>query len=140
MSIFVRAAALADTRQMAEIAGPATLPQALAEWMDDISAYAAWHVAEDSAGVLLGFQRVGAGEDSTRNIGEIATFLREDVPLEVGSRLFEATKEAARLLGYGWIEARIAAVNEAARVYYQSHGFRVWKEEQTLLNMRFEVE
>jgi len=140
VSVFVRPATLADTRQMAEIAGSSASPQALADWMDDVSAYAAWHVAENEAGALLGFQRVGASKDLSSDTCEIATFLRDGVPPSVGSRLFEVTQEAARLLGYSWIDARCVPANEGARVYYQSHGFRVWSEDQSHLLLRFELD
>lgn len=140
MSVLVRPGTLTDIRQMAEIAGGATTPEILAGWMDDLSAYAAWHVAEDELGALLGFQRVGASADLLNGICEIATFLRDGVPLAVGSRLFEATSEAARLLGYAWIEARIAGGNEGARIFYQSRGFRTWNEADGRLVMRYEID
>ncbi|MBT8411372.1 MAG: GNAT family N-acetyltransferase, partial [Octadecabacter sp.] len=44
----------------------------------------------------------------------------------IGSALFEATKVAARQLGYVWINATIRADNEGGLAYYQSRGFRDW--------------
>lgn len=140
MSVSVRPATLADIRQMAEIAGGGTTPQALADWMDDVSAYAAWHVAEDDSGTILGFQRVGAGDDLTSDTCEIATFLRAGASLAVGSGLFDATALAARLLGYAWINARIPRPNEGARIYYQSHGFRLWHDGADTVLMRYEID
>ncbi len=140
MSVSVRPATLADIRQMAEIAGGTTTPQALADWMDDVSAYAAWHVAENEIGALLGFQRIGADAALSRYACEIATFLRNGAALSIGSRLFDATAQAARLLGYAWIDARIAQGNEGARIYYQSHGFRIWSEAAGQVLMRYDLD
>ncbi|GKY86492.1 GNAT family N-acetyltransferase [Sinisalibacter aestuarii] len=139
-NFILRPATLADTRQMAGLAGGATGAQALADWMDDGSAYAAWHVAEDPTGRLLGFQRIGAKADLTSGACEIATFLRDGAALAVGSRLFEATAEAARLLGYRWIDARFARGNEGAGIYYQSHGFRLLGETADSITMRYEID
>lgn len=136
----VRAATFADTRQMAEIAGGETTARSLAEWMDDGSAYAAWHVAEDTRGALLGFQRIGATADYADGYCEIATFLHKNAPLSVGSRLFEATARAARLLGYDWIDARIGVGNEGARIYYQSQGFRLFGETCAQVVMRYDLD
>lgn len=140
MSVLVRPGTLADIRQLAEIAGGATTPETLANWMDDGSAYAAWHVAEDEMGALLGFQRIGPEGEPARGICEIATFLRKGVALSAGSRLFDATAEAAQLMGYEWIEARITGTNEGARTYYQSRGFRIWHESASHLFMRYELD
>lgn len=139
-NLILRPARRADTRQMAEIVGGPTTPHALADWMDDGSADAAWHVAEDEMGQLLGFQRIGAGEDLTDRTAEIATFLRDAAPITVGSRLFEATERAARLLGYRFIDAHIATTNDGAQVYYQSHGFRLAVRSDTHLTMRYEID
>lgn len=135
----IRSATLADTRQMSDIAGGSTTPRALADWMDDVSAYAAWHLAEDAAGRVLGFQRIGAQEDLGNGICEISTFLRPDIPPGIGSRLFEVTAEAARKLGYAWIEARMQPGNEAARTYYQSNGFRLFGTADDYLAMRYDL-
>ena len=141
MTISARPATLADIRQMAEVAGPPVTAQELADWMDGDSAYAAWHVAEDEAGALFGFQRVGRSEHLPAEACEIATFLaRGPLPLAVGSHLFEATAHAARLLRYDWISAAVATENESARVYYQSHGFRVWNGTGARVFLRFDLD
>lgn len=139
MSVSIRPGMLADIRQMAEIAGGTTTPEALADWMDDRSAYAAWHVAEDEMGTLLGFQRIGTHADQANGICEIATFLRQGAALAVGSRLFDATAETARLLGYSWIEAHISRDNEGAQICYQSRGFRIWHKADDRVLMRYEL-
>lgn len=136
----IRPATLIDTRQMAEIAGGETTAQALADWMDDVSAYAAWHLAEADDGRLLGFQRIGASDDLASKICEIATFLRDGAPLSVGSRLFDSTKEAARLLGYDWIDARFVPGNDGARIYYQSQGFRLLRDTGDRMAMRYDLD
>lgn len=125
---------------MAEIAGGTSSAQALADWMDDVSAYAAWHVAEDTAGRLIGFQRIGSGADLASDTCEIATFLRDGAPLAVATRLFEASAEAARLLGYAQIDATIGRRNDSARIYYQSRGFRRLRETSEHIVMRFETD
>ncbi|OIP86495.1 MAG: hypothetical protein AUK37_03155 [Rhodobacterales bacterium CG2_30_65_12] len=140
MPVSIRPGTRADIRQMAEIGTSATTAEALANWMDDLSAIAAWHVAEDELGALLGFQCVDASAELTSSVCEIATFLRAGVALAVGSRLFEATAEAARLLGYAWIEARVASGNEGARIYYQSRGFRIWNEADGRVLMRYDLD
>lgn len=139
-NFFLRPARRSDTRQMAEIAGGQTTAQALADWMDDVSAHAAWHVAEDDVSRLLGFQHIGARGDPTSETAEIATFLRDGLPLAVGSRLFEATENAARLLGYRFIDALVASTNDGARIYYQAHGFRMAARSDGHLTMRFELD
>lgn len=139
-NFIIRAAAFADTRQMAEIAGGDTTARSLAAWMDDDSAHAAWHVAEDMGGALLGFQRIGAIADFAAGLCEIATFLHKSAPLAAGSRLFTATADAARLLGYGWIDARIGVGNESARIYYQSQGFRLTGEAGAQVVMRYDLD
>ena len=55
---------------------------------------------------------------------DVATFVRlGQTGLGIGSKLFEATKRAARELGYSWINATIRADNESGLTYYQSRGF-----------------
>lgn len=124
---------------MAEIAGGETTARSLAEWMDDGSAFAAWHVAEDISGALFGFQRIGATADYAPGHCEIATFLHKNAPLAVGTRLFVATAKAARLLGYDWIDARVGVGNEGARIYYQSQGFRLFGETGAQVVMGYDL-
>ncbi len=74
MTFIVRPAALADIRQMAEIAGSPVTPAGLADWMDGDSAYAAWHLVETERGRVLGFQHIGRSEALPAEACEIATF------------------------------------------------------------------
>lgn len=84
-----------------------------------------WHVALSDAGDLLGFQWVAPHADLPPEACDIATFVKlGQTGLGVGSRLFEATAQAALDLGYGWINANIRADNTGGLTYYQSRGFR----------------
>ena len=141
MRVIVRAAALADIRQMVEIAGPPVTIRSLADWMDGDSAYAAWHLIEDETGRVLGFQHVGRSETLPPEACDIATFLHPDpLPPGAAANLFTATAQAARLLRYVWISARVAAGNAAAQTYYQSQGFRPYRETDTHVSMRFDLD
>lgn len=141
MNVIIRPAALADIRQMAELAGPPVTAQSLADWMDGDSAYAAWHLAEDDSGQVLGFQQIGRNLDRPAEACEIATFLaRAPLPPGTASRLFEATAEAARLLRYSWIVAAIAAENAPAQHYYQALGFRPAGETGNRIEMHFDLD
>ncbi len=84
----------------------------------------AWHVAEDEEGRVQGFQWIDSADYLPPEAAEIATFARVGkTGLGIGSALFEATKQAARDLGYGWINANIRADNTGGLAYYQSRGF-----------------
>ncbi len=55
---------------------------------------------------------------------EIATFTRQsNQGPGIGSRLFEATRRAAKSLGYIWINANIRAEKSTGLAWYQSRGF-----------------
>lgn len=97
----------------------------LREWMAAAPDASAWHVAETEAGEIVGFQWIAPGGDYLPpEAAEIATFAKPGRQgLGIGSKLFEATKEAARMLGYAWINANIRADNESGLTYYQSRGF-----------------
>jgi len=83
-----------------------------------------WHLAEDDAGEVLGFQWVDQHDPAETRLAHIATFARLGrTKLGIGSALFEATKEAARAAGYAVIEAEIRADNAGGLAYYQSRGF-----------------
>ncbi|MCO6384163.1 GNAT family N-acetyltransferase [Oceanicola sp. 502str15] len=85
---------------------------------------AAWHVAEDETGELLGFQWIDPMIEEPETCAEIATFARKGrTGLGIGSALFKATQEAARRLDYTWIRANIRADNAGGLAYYQSRGF-----------------
>lgn len=84
----------------------------------------AWHLAEDAAGELLGFQWIAEADYLPNEAAEIATFARVGkTGLGIGSKLFKATKKAAQALGYSWINANIRADNTGGQIYYQSRGF-----------------
>ena len=138
---FIRPATLGDIRQMAEIAGPPVTPQALADWMDGDSAYAAWHLIETEAGALLGLQQIGRSEVLPAEACEIATFFAPlSLPAGAAGDLFNATARSARLLRYAWISADVSAENEAARTYYQSRGFRLYGGGGIRVLMRFDLD
>ncbi|APE45070.1 GNAT family N-acetyltransferase [Sulfitobacter alexandrii] len=133
--IHIRRAAPADARALAELlqeivdAGGTTAltgqitRKDIVEWMRT-SARAAWHVAEDNSGEILGFQWIEPMVEDPEHAAEIATFARKGkTGMGIGSRLFEATETAARQLGYRWIRANIRADNEGGLIYYQSRGF-----------------
>ncbi len=84
----------------------------------------AWHVALDGAEKVVGFQWIAPATYLPEDAAEIATFVQIGrTGLGIGSSLFEATKKAAKNLGYAWINANIRADNEGGLIYYQSRGF-----------------
>ena len=92
------------------------------DWMT--TANAVWHVAENDRGTLLGFQWIEPHPDLPEDATDIASFVRiGQTGLGIGSALFEATKTAARKLGYRKIDAIIRADNAGGLAYYQSRGF-----------------
>lgn len=101
---------------------------ALSDWLNANPEKSAWHVANADDGMLLGFQWIGPYQpDLPPEACDIATFVKAgQTGLGVGSRLFEATKQAALDLGYDWINANIRADNTGGLIYYQSRGFRDW--------------
>lgn len=135
MTITTRRAAPLDARQMAEMlneiidAGGTTAitdPVSRESLLNRMEAdpRSIWHVAEDAAGELMGFQWIEPHRDHGETVGQIATFARiGKTGLGIGSKLFEATTRAARAAGYSWINAEIRADNEGGLIYYQSRGF-----------------
>ncbi|QXT40155.1 GNAT family N-acetyltransferase [Gymnodinialimonas ceratoperidinii] len=84
----------------------------------------AWHVAETEEGEILGFQYLAPNSALPPEAVNIATFAKPGKQgLGIGSKLFQATRETARALGYLWINADIRADNESGLAYYQSRGF-----------------
>lgn len=139
MSVLVRAASLADRRAMAELIG--ITAAALGEKMDDFSAFSAWHLAEDGRGTIVGVQHIGPGEAQPVRSCEIATFVDLDQDnIGIGSRLFAATEPVARLLGYRFVDAMLDPGNEAARIYYQSRGFREAGQAGGKRRMRYDLD
>ncbi|KHA50410.1 GNAT family N-acetyltransferase [Sulfitobacter geojensis] len=85
----------------------------------------AWHVAVDQKENIVGFQWINPKEDLPKGAVDIATFVQiGQTGLGIGSALFEATKKAAKAMGYVWINANIRADNEGGLIYYQSRGFQ----------------
>ena len=97
----------------------------LADWMAE-KGRSSWHVAVDDAEKVLGFQWIAQGGDYLpHEAAEIATFVQVgQTGLGIGSKLFDATRKAAKDLGYTWINANIRADNEGGLIYYQSRGFQ----------------
>ena len=89
---------------------------------------AAWYLAEDEKGRVLGFQWIEPHPDGPADIASIASFVRiGGTGLGVGSNLFIEMCEAARTHGYRAIDAIIRADNEGGLAYYQSRGFETIK-------------
>ena len=139
-------AAVSDCREMADllndiiIAGGTTAltdpvsPDDLRDWVllsqpDDSACY----LARDKTNLLLGFQWIGPNAALPPGAVDIATFVRMgQTGLGIGSRLFDATRQAAEQLGYNWINATIRADNESGLIYYQSRGFRDWRFDENI--------
>nr|WP_252737361.1 GNAT family N-acetyltransferase [Citreicella sp. C3M06] len=134
----VRRAAALDARDIAEllneviaIGGTTAMTDAVGPvdvqaWMQS-DPRAIWHVAEDDAGQILGVQWIDPHPEHGGSVGQISTFARSGkTGLGIGSKLFEATKQAARMAGYAWINAEIRADNAGGLIYYQSRGFEDW--------------
>lgn len=97
-------------------------------WMARTPDQSAWHVAVDEHENVTGFQWVEPADYLPPEACDIATFVEVGrTGLGIGSSLFDATKAAAKLLGYVWINANIRTDNEGGVTYYQSRGFRDWR-------------
>ena len=133
--ITVRRAGPLDARPMAEllneviaIGGTTAITEPvtredLLNWME-ADPRSIWHVAEDATGQIMGFQWVDPHLKLGDTVAQIASFARVGkTGLGIGSKLFDATKRAARTAGYAWINAEIRADNEGGLIYYQSRGF-----------------
>ena len=112
MTPAVRPGSRADLRQAADplneiisIGGTTartsqTTTSDLGDWWDGDPDHSYWCVAEDEAGNLLGFQWIGLHPGLPPEACDISTFVKAGrTGLGVGSRLFEATKQAALDLG-----------------------------------------
>lgn len=90
-------------------------------------ALSAWHIATNEREDCLGFQWIAPQAYLPAEACDIATFVKAgQTGLGIGSRLFDATRQAADRLGYEWINANIRADNDSGLAYYQSRGFRVY--------------
>ncbi|MDF1727432.1 MAG: GNAT family N-acetyltransferase [Sulfitobacter sp.] len=100
----------------------------IAEWIASTEGRNAWQVALDDQERVVGFQWIAPADYLPPEACEIATFVQiGQTGLGIGSALFEATKKAAKALGYGWINANIRADNEGGLIYYQSRGFQDYR-------------
>ncbi len=137
--IYVRAAGLSDARALADLLNPIITTggtTALTEhvdadtiqsWMRRGGTDAIWHLCEDEGGDVYGFQWVEPHPDLPAEAADIATFVKQgQTGLGVGTKLFNATTDAARAKGYKWINARIRADNSGGLIYYQSRGFETY--------------
>ena len=96
----------------------------IAEFMARCPDRAAWLLAEDDTGVLLGFQLIEPMDTLPPDACDIGTFTRlGHTRSGIGSALFARTLQAAQTLGYAWINATIRADNTGGLAYYQSRGF-----------------
>jgi ribosomal protein S18 acetylase RimI-like enzyme len=102
-------------------------------------------LAFDNTGTLLGLQSLktafeGNPYDIPVGWGIIGTHVS---PLAgrrgVGSRLFEATREAAREAGLENIEAFIGATNVEGQAYYETMGFRTYRITERAICKRYRV-
>ena len=141
----IRRAGQLDAKPMAallnaiiEQGGTTALTQAVtaADLAAKMAAYAgrnAWHLAEDQAGMVLGFQWLAPNPNLPAEALDIATFVQSGSrQLGIGSALFDATCTAARALGCRWINATIRADNSGGLVYYQSRGFQDYGREYNI--------
>ncbi len=125
-----------DTRDMAELlneiiaeggttahTNPVTADD-ITQWITATPDQSAWHVAVNETEQVVGFQWIEPHPDLPPEAADISTFVRVgQTGHGIGSALFTATTEAARALGYKWINANIRADNEGGLIYYQSRGF-----------------
>ncbi|NNK68095.1 MAG: GNAT family N-acetyltransferase [Rhodobacteraceae bacterium] len=134
--IHVRSAGALDSRSMAELlnqiianGGTTALVKPvtaryISDWMNTNADMSAWSVATDSEENVHGFQWIAPHPDLPPEACDVASFVRiGQTGLGIGSKLFEATVQNARALGYSWICACIRADNEGGLIYYQSRGF-----------------
>ncbi|ASM73993.1 MULTISPECIES: GNAT family N-acetyltransferase [Roseobacteraceae] len=99
----------------------------LKDWMTVDADRSAWQVALDDTEAVVGFQWVAPHAKLPPQACDVASFVQLGrTGLGIGSALFDATRKAAKDLGYDWINATIRADNEGGLTYYQSRGFRDW--------------
>ncbi len=117
------------SRDTSSMTGPVDA-DTIRRWMTAAPARSHWTVAEDDSGAILGLQWIEPHAELPSEAATIATFVAPGrQQLGIGSALFSRTERAARTLGYVWINATIRADNESGLTYYQSRGFRPWKQE-----------
>lgn len=136
--MIIRRATLADAEQMTDLLNEIiaiggttanTKPYSVDQMRKRIAAapdQSAWHVADED-GTILGYQFIAPYPDLPPEAADISTFTKVGlVQKGTGSKLFEATKDAARALGYAWINANIRTDNVGGIRYYDSRGFRTY--------------
>ncbi len=97
----------------------------LRDWMAEPGSI--WHLAEDDGGAVLGFQWVHIHPDLPPGMVDIASFVdHRRHGLGIGTRLFDATRKAARAAGFTAINATIRADNSSGLTYYRARGFETW--------------
>lgn len=97
----------------------------LRDWMAEPGSI--WHLAEDDGGTVLGFQWVHRHPDLPPDMADIASFVdHRQHGLGIGTRLFDATRKAARAAGFTAINATIRADNASGMTYYRARGFETW--------------
>lgn len=107
-------------------------PDTIRHWMAKDGPRAAWHVAQDDTGLILGYQSCEPHSGLPPAAGDIASFVQvNQAGRGIGRRLFEATKIACRALGYTWINAAIRSDNQSGLTYYTAMGFIDWKHDPT---------
>lgn len=105
----------------------------ISDWMQSEAERSAWHVALDDNEQVVGFQWISPHAKLPPEAVDIATFVQiGQTGLGIGSALFDATRKAAKELGYAWINATIRADNEGGLTYYQSRGFRDWTRDENV--------
>ena len=87
-----------------------------------------WRVALDQEERVVGFQSLSPWDQLPDDAADISTFVQVGrTGLGIGSALFDSTRQAAKALGYRWINANIRADNEGGLIYYQSRGFQDYR-------------
>ena len=99
-------------------------PEALADAMLTGPEVICCFVAQDGEGRLAGFQSLLRSAGLPDGVGDIATFSRVgSAQRGTGSRLFAATRQAARAKGLAAINATIRADNAGGLAFYGRLGF-----------------
>jgi len=136
--IHIRRAGALDAAPMAELLNVIIAKGGTTAMVDPVTATqlrqrmrlpgAAWHLAEDTHGKLMGFQWIEPHPDLPEGGVDVATFVRlGETGIGIGSSLFERTRKTAKDIGYTHIHAIIRADNFGGMAYYQSRGFENYR-------------
>lgn len=102
-------------------------------------------VAVDASGRVVGFQSLkkalaGNPYETPQGWGMIGTHISPHVHRQgVGTRLFEASRQAARQAGLQKIDAYIGADNPSALQYYEAMGFRTYRTREGIVQKACEL-